>query len=1309
MLDAWQSLRSAREIKTLVFPVHISATKFHYYFQLVKQFAEIELKEVTRDPTKKSVFPKRDWNRDRVCLNFVGEEQLVSDEWGTLYASRRLLAALGLVDASSLLDMQRADRLFHERLKHLGIEPILQEDTPRKMSPDAGDIDIGRVFCKCLCVETPLDIADPDLHTLVVIPHQTERLSFYLRSFFTDWAYQLTLWLEHRVQEAQSVIFPSPASELSLRAKERSKKESSSNERSLSSPNVRETHSASGSHSDHNKERALSSDGAETETTESLDSEESSPQHQHQHYAFLIKTPLDRYSGPADLDVLRRRYSARRMKQIADWALLAGAIADALNFYQQAAEQTRFLLDWEWYAASVEGVAACHAACHAAERTTTPQQLEEYLKEALTYYTKRQATVLTIECLLKLARLYIHDIHDFVEASNVMMRAYNEMESSFTVQTKLAVTSAMCALYREMGYHRKYAYFLVASAKLCKEIIHYEKALLLLRKAAPLYGLRLPNIEEVPQSSTATSSNSAAPAAQSLVAVTTRRSRLLETGVKNHELHGALLQLLIASAQELDDPKQIILYSVCGLQKFRSTNAEFLHKFRDNVLKMTKVLTLHHIVQVDGLLLVNAVELCAGMECEVMRVASREPASERRDPADPFLFRPTRDKDVEMVGDARQGTRNRWHAAAHQQHAVPLVAPSERGTLSWAITITNPLPFAVSLANIQLHVAVVPSEEKSLHPAPVTTRDNRPDGNCWGQVAGPVTLDSHAPITLLIPVPVAHINQDVILLPHTLCYSALHLTFAQSLRVSQQLAHASGRVILIAPLPTLQLVSSSASASCNLQLFEGECSNVALTIANVGPGCLDILDVRVQTEAPSSTSPALSPPASALRAKARPHTRHASLHQLDDYSLQSSLANTQKLRTRKSNAAGSLSISPLCDVIDLSKLSHSLTSTLPWSPRGTPNHITIPVVARSSCKRLTLTFSYGTSARPEFRRKAQLDWSFTISPGVELLHVAVVTCASLPPESPSSGFFSVVTTTETNTEGEYVLLVFDVGNRTARPFDVYCDIKSPSSSPFASTDGDISSLASRAATLPSVRLSPFSVQRLIVAMRPFSEEEILSLSASSAKRGNTLADHIFNALVSRMKIFWRTADYRYGWLPLDLLHTQLSSWQDLLIHSSAITSAVNIPTNSTFSHYPSGRIELHVSLNHSSGPTESSNTMPTIYSFLTFTIRIVNRSVQCRRLSLNILPMQASSAAVVSETKVPTTVTTPKGTASFIGVGKLEAIIIPPLNPGQEYIQQAVICFRQPGEWRILANCQDLDSLAYYWCMQPLSVHILPN
>jgi hypothetical protein len=216
-----------------------------------------------------------------------------------------------------------------------------------------------------------------------------------------------------------------------------------------------------------------------------------------------------------------------------------------------------------------------------------------------------------------------------------------------------------------MGFHRKYAYFLIISAKLCKEILHYEKALVLLRKAAPLYGLSLPNVEEegdrAHTSPLFTSSPSDSPNTQLATATRhpTRRSHPVDTGIKYHELHGAILQQLITSAQELDgnvlslpllpllsfvgadsssfitlfvsqlclngifssdpislrltDPKQIILYSVSGLQKLQSNaNDELLHKLRDNVLKMTKLITLHHLMQPDGLLLVHAVELYNG-------------------------------------------------------------------------------------------------------------------------------------------------------------------------------------------------------------------------------------------------------------------------------------------------------------------------------------------------------------------------------------------------------------------------------------------------------------------------------------------------------------------------------------------------------------------------------------------------------------------------------------------------------------------------------------------------------------------------
>jgi hypothetical protein len=134
-------------------------------------------------------------------------------------------------------------------------------------------------------------------------------------------------------------------------------------------------------------------------------------------------------------------------------------------------------------------------------------------------------------------------------------------------------------------------------------------------------------------------------------------------------------------------------------------------------------------------------------------------------------------------------------------------------------------------------------------------------------------------------------------------------------------------------------------------------------------------------------------------------------------------------------------------------------------------------------KRLTLTLSYGTSMHREFRRKTQFHWSFSVIPGIELLHFAVLTCSTFPSESSSANFFSTLpppndttmTTMASTSESEHVLLVFDIGNRTSRSFEVFCDTQP--SAPTAPVHPLDYPILTRATVLPSICLPPHSVQR----------------------------------------------------------------------------------------------------------------------------------------------------------------------------------------------------------------------------------------
>jgi hypothetical protein len=223
-------------------------------------------------------------------------------------------------------------------------------------------------------LETPLDVADPELQTCVVIPNQAERLTFYLNNLFTDLAYQLILYFEQRVVELQNTnsaaLSPSLQTELSSSPpllsststststsvsstsptkKERQKKETlPHNERSSSISDV--GMSNNNRNVSNNKDRTSGNENvsgnammiqtsfveerhSSTPTLSSPSSSSSSSSSLLSLSSPLIKTPLDDVAPPINIDTLRRRYSARKLKQIADYALLAGAVSDAYHLF----------------------------------------------------------------------------------------------------------------------------------------------------------------------------------------------------------------------------------------------------------------------------------------------------------------------------------------------------------------------------------------------------------------------------------------------------------------------------------------------------------------------------------------------------------------------------------------------------------------------------------------------------------------------------------------------------------------------------------------------------------------------------------------------------------------------------------------------------------------------------------------------------------------------------------------------------------------------------------------------------------------
>jgi hypothetical protein len=125
-----------------------------------------------------------------------------------------------------------------------------------------------------------------------------------------------------------------------------------------------------------------------------------------------------------------------------------------------------------------------------------------------------------------------------------------------------------------------------------------------------------------------------------------------------------------------------------------------------------------------------------------------------------------------------------------------------------------------------------------------------------------------------------------------------------------------------------------------------------------------------------------------------------------------------------------------------------------------------------------MTATYGNSKCPEFRRKTECYWNLNVVEGVEIVHFSVLTCSKLPHgESDKNwNFFSAIPPSSGHSDkegGEYVLLIFDIGNRMNLLCNVFCDSEPPTRAVHITQYPFLT----RMNTLPSIELPPHSMQR----------------------------------------------------------------------------------------------------------------------------------------------------------------------------------------------------------------------------------------
>mmetsp|Transcript_8846 Transcript_8846/g.27406 ORF Transcript_8846/g.27406 Transcript_8846/m.27406 type:complete len:1069 (+) Transcript_8846:178-3384(+) len=201
-----------------------------------------------------------------------------------------------------------------------------------------------------------------------------------------------------------------------------------------------------------------------------------------------ISTPLDPCKSADEISRLKKRKAGRLLKVKGDLCLQSCSPRDAIYYYTKATEACKSGNDSEWLAGCLEGLNAAQWVL--VESTPTPEDVNEIVErqlEAVSLYRKRKVLALELEASVKLARFYI-SIDEKTKASEVLMNTI-DMGSALSMQLKIQLVTSVAVIYRSIGFHRKFAFFLREAALLYNKIYNLHAALHLLLNCADVYGL----------------------------------------------------------------------------------------------------------------------------------------------------------------------------------------------------------------------------------------------------------------------------------------------------------------------------------------------------------------------------------------------------------------------------------------------------------------------------------------------------------------------------------------------------------------------------------------------------------------------------------------------------------------------------------------------------------------------------------------------------------------------------------------------------------------------------------------------------
>lgn len=199
----------------------------------------------------------------------------------------------------------------------------------------------------------------------------------------------------------------------------------------------------------------------------------------------VISTPLD-YGRRAESHTRKQR-THRQQKRVGDLALQAGMWDAALKAYEVAADEARSAGDWDWAAAALEGQCAV-AVCRPSAAATWKGRDDEVARravDALSLYAKRAAALegesqsvdsaaaaaaaaqrgvawAALALHLRVARLKAGNGSNNKEsAAEWLTAAYTLGSKTFASmpEERAKLFGAIAAVFREMGFRRKFAFY----------------------------------------------------------------------------------------------------------------------------------------------------------------------------------------------------------------------------------------------------------------------------------------------------------------------------------------------------------------------------------------------------------------------------------------------------------------------------------------------------------------------------------------------------------------------------------------------------------------------------------------------------------------------------------------------------------------------------------------------------------------------------------------------------------------------------------------------------------------------------------